>query len=91
MMESDKRDGDHMVKVFTWANNDSFWCSNILSPTKLRDKYDDLVVKMNNGGGNQAPAERTQEQAEQFVDELEDQFARSQAAKQRREARGSKL
>jgi hypothetical protein len=46
---------------------------------------------MNNGGGNQAPAERTQEQTEQFVDELEDQFARSQAAKQRREARGNKL
>jgi len=91
MMESDKRDGDHMVKVFTWANNDSFWCSNILSPTKLRDKYDDLVVKMNNGGSNQAPTERTQEQADQFVDELEDQFARSQAAKQRREARGNKL
>lgn len=90
MIEADKREGDHMVQVFTWANSDSFWCSNILSPTKLRDKYDDLVIKMDNGVMKSHAQERTQEQTNQFVDELEDQYQRSQAAKQRREARSMK-
>jgi hypothetical protein len=90
MMESDKRNGDQMVEVFTWANKDSFLSSNILGPTKFRKQYDQLSAKMNNSGINQAPTERTQEQTNQFVDELEDQYQRSQASKQRREARSMK-
>lgn len=47
MRESDNRDYTTMWKVFSWANKDSFWCSNILSPTKLRKQFDKLQVKAN--------------------------------------------
>jgi hypothetical protein len=90
MMEVDKLDGNEMVTVFTWANKDSFWGSNILSTSKFRKQYRSLLVKMNNGSNKQEPAERTIEETNQFVDELEDQYQRSQAAKQRREARSMK-
>lgn len=43
----DRRDIEEIKKVINWCQNDSFWCSNILSPTKLRAQYDQLVVKMN--------------------------------------------
>lgn len=47
MRESDNRDHKTMWAVFTWANKDSFWCSNILSPDKLRKQFDKLQVKRN--------------------------------------------
>lgn len=34
-------------KVFMWANADSFWKTNILSPAKLREKYPQLEIKLN--------------------------------------------
>lgn len=33
--------------VFMWANADSFWKTNILSPAKLRGKYPQLEIKLN--------------------------------------------
>lgn len=47
MRESDNRDHTTMWAVFDWANRDSFWCSNILSPDKLRKQFDKLQVKKN--------------------------------------------
>lgn len=47
MRESDSRDHKTMWEVFSWANKDSFWCSNILSPTKLRKHFDNLQAKKN--------------------------------------------
>ncbi len=39
-------------ETFDWANRDSFWCSNILSPAKLRGKWDQLNAKrLNNHEG----------------------------------------
>ena len=46
MVERDNRTIADMTRVFTWANNDDFWCSNILSPAKLRKQYDKLVIQM---------------------------------------------
>lgn len=46
MRERDSRTHEDILKVFTWANNDSFWKVNILSPEKLREKFDDLTIKM---------------------------------------------
>lgn len=43
----DGRELDEVKQVIKWCQSDSFWCSNILSPKKLREKYDQLVVKMN--------------------------------------------
>lgn len=45
MREQDKRSHDEIWHVFDWANRDSFWCSNILSPDKLREKYPQLAPK----------------------------------------------
>jgi hypothetical protein len=45
MREMDKRTTDDIKAVFTWAHQDHFWRTNIRSPEKLRDKFDDLNVK----------------------------------------------
>ncbi len=66
MRQLDDRGTDEIRSVFAWANDDSFWQANILSPAKLRKQYDQLVIKMrSNGNGNrQTEAERClQEQA----------------------------
>lgn len=49
MRERDKRTIHEIRQVFGWSNKDSFWRRNILSPGKLRDKFDDLVIKMPRG------------------------------------------
>jgi len=92
MTDIDKRNGDEMVKVFQWANQDSFWNSNILSADKFRKQYDQLSVKSKQEdiAIKVANNERTQDEVDQFTAELNDQFERSQAAKQRREARSMK-
>lgn len=36
-----------IVDLWSWANNDPFWQSNILSPDKLRKKWDQLMLKKN--------------------------------------------
>ena len=46
MLEVDKRDPVKVGEVFTWANNDDFWSSNILSPASLRKQFDKLIVKL---------------------------------------------
>lgn len=45
MREQDERDPREIRDVFIWANNDEFWSSNILSPSKLRTKWGDLFLK----------------------------------------------
>ncbi len=47
MREIDDWNHTQMWKVFDWANKDSFWCSNVLSPDKLRKQFDKLQVKAN--------------------------------------------
>lgn len=44
--EQDKRTHKELQDVFLWANCDSFWQKNILSPKKLREQFDSLVIKM---------------------------------------------
>jgi len=46
MREADKRTPDEIRQVFLWANADDFWRKNILSPAKLREKFDDLTLRM---------------------------------------------
>ena len=47
MREVDGRTLQDIGAAFDWANKDSFWSSNILSPEKLRKQYDKLKVKAN--------------------------------------------
>lgn len=35
-----------ICELFAKANRDPFWCKNILSPSKLREKWDDLTLKL---------------------------------------------
>ncbi|TWU23843.1 hypothetical protein [Bythopirellula polymerisocia] len=45
MREIDKRDEPGIRKLFEWVNQDPFWQINVLSPKKLREKWDDLELK----------------------------------------------
>lgn len=47
MMEIDRRDKSDICKIIAFATKDAFWRSNVLSASKLRDKYDQLEAKMN--------------------------------------------
>jgi hypothetical protein len=46
MLRIDGRTPDGTRAVIDFATTDSFWQSNILSPGKLRDQYDQLEAKM---------------------------------------------
>lgn len=46
----DGRTHREIAGLFLLAHRDSFWCRNILSPSKLRAKWDDLTIKL---GGQQ--------------------------------------
>lgn len=50
-----------ICQTFSWANKDPFWQSNILSPSKLREKWETLKIQMRNPGRNQ-PATQDQPQ-----------------------------
>ena len=45
MREQDKRTDADIRATFTWANQDGFWRTNILSPAKLRKQFDQLTLK----------------------------------------------
>lgn len=45
MCEVDGRTHHEIGELFAWAMRDNFWCSNILSPGKLREKWDQLTVQ----------------------------------------------
>jgi len=45
MRERDKYHLEEIRDVFTWANQDSFWATNILSPGKLRKQFATLSAK----------------------------------------------
>lgn len=46
MMEQDKRSEEQISYLMDWVQNDSFWKSNILSVSKLREKFDQLVIRV---------------------------------------------
>ena len=55
MRESDGHSHSEIMDLFRFANSDNFWKSNILSPKKLREKWDVLTIKK--GDTKQAPTE----------------------------------
>ena len=46
MIRIDNREPEEIEKVIDWCQEDSFWSSNILSTSKLRDKFTQLLLKM---------------------------------------------
>lgn len=53
MVELDNRDKSEVSKLIKWTQLDSFEMTNVLSPSKLRTRYDQLKLKMNKGGTKQ--------------------------------------
>lgn len=53
MRELDLRSHRDICEQYDWVSRDAFWCSNVLSPQKLRQKWDQLTAKR-----NAAPASR---------------------------------
>lgn len=41
-----------ICEVFKWANADSFWQTNVMSPAKLREKWETLKAQMNQAKRN---------------------------------------
>lgn len=77
MRERDNYTEDEIVSVFLFANNDSFWRSNILSTAKLRDKFPALHAKMKareengkSGASNHKPSrsERADQEARDYIE-----------------------
>lgn len=46
MREIDGRTHAEICELFLWAKKDSFWCANIQSPGKLREKWNTLAERM---------------------------------------------
>tara|TARA_R110002020_G_C16075114_1_gene756568 strand:- start:78 stop:872 length:795 start_codon:yes stop_codon:yes gene_type:complete len=65
LVEIDKVEMESIRKVFIFLKSDPFWKKNILSTSKLRDKFNKLILNANN-----APAKRniTREEFEQSID-----------------------
>ena len=69
LVERDGRTEREVKEIFDWANTDSFWKSNILSPAKLREKFDDLVVKKNHSPNRMDSTSVTQ-RTQTLIDQL---------------------
>jgi len=49
MIRCDNRSPEEIERVIRWVQADPFWQNNILSTDKLRKKFDQLALKMNQG------------------------------------------
>lgn len=73
MREVDGRTLQDIGSAFDWANKDSFWCSNILSPDKLRKQFDRLKVKSNEASKSSNESGVKLSAAEQYKQQLRSQ------------------
>lgn len=56
MRQIDGRTHEEICRLFQWANKDPFWCSNVLCPAKLREKWGTLVIQSQQPGRAQRGA-----------------------------------
>jgi uncharacterized protein YdaU (DUF1376 family) len=52
MLRIDGREPERLRAVLLWSQEDSFWNKNILSASKFRKQFDQLEMKMMDGGKN---------------------------------------
>ncbi|MDC7735501.1 hypothetical protein [Bacillus thuringiensis] len=57
MRERDNREPQEIKAVIDWCQADPFWQGNILSPKKLREKFDQLTIQMKSKKGAKNNAE----------------------------------
>lgn len=55
LLDRDNRTPEQVRRVIDWATSDAFWKSNILSAAKLREKFDQLLIKAGGTSGARAP------------------------------------
>lgn len=52
LIDRDERPVEEIERVIAWCQADKFWRANVLSMPKLREKYGQLLLKMNEAGGS---------------------------------------
>ena len=58
MIRLDERTPEEIEAVIRWCQADEFWKGNILSTTKLRDQFSQLVIKSKEPGKNPKPGKQ---------------------------------
>lgn len=58
ILRIDERPAESVERAIRWAQGDSFWRANIMSPAKLRDKYDQLRLAAKKSTPANAPSQR---------------------------------
>lgn len=79
MLRIDKRDASTVERVIKWVQSDHGsgtgswrgWAANILSPGKLRERFDELELKMREAGPGARPEETPLEIAKRHIRERE--------------------
>lgn len=69
MRERDKRNEEQVKYLINWTQNHDFWHANILSPAKLREKFDTLVAQVkrdNRQGSNVIPITEARKDEQQY-------------------------
>ncbi len=69
MIRLDGRKPSDIERVISWCQSDSFWQGNVLSTVKLRDKFDQLQLKMRKPNNNQ-PAGPVNQRPAKTMEEL---------------------
>jgi hypothetical protein len=70
MNKVDGKPHSEICAVFNWANKDSFWCKNILSPDKLRKQFDRLSIEVKGKKEIVTPVQTKQNQEANINNEL---------------------
>lgn len=69
MIRIDKRSVDDIKNLIDWVQKDFFWKANVLSPAKLREKFDQLTAKKNNSySGNNSMGYNEAEEKRKFIE-----------------------
>lgn len=79
MIRVDKRSIQDIEDVIIWSQEDSFWQNNILSTSKLREKFDQLILKMKQCSKAQplsSAGMKTAAAAKQFIEQMRAQDER---------------
>lgn len=56
MCAVDGRTHKQICEMFSRVQRDPFWCRNVMSPSKLREKWDDLILRLPSPGAAQNQA-----------------------------------
>lgn len=70
MRELDQRSHRDICELYDWVSRDAFWCTNVLSPQKLRQQWTPLTVRRNAPTHRPASGQHTDLTKSMTADEL---------------------